>query len=84
MVQALLCLTCKAETCRTLMLESRIVCLLTPRLISPGTLLTILVLLDVDDIYGFQAGDRKVDLAFAAFHEDDTRCLFEITSNVTL
>ncbi|KAK2042811.1 phytase [Colletotrichum somersetense] len=39
---------------------------------------------NVDVIYDFQAGDRKVDLAFAACRGDDTLCLFEITSNGTL
>ncbi|KAL2809375.1 hypothetical protein BJX63DRAFT_445368 [Aspergillus granulosus] len=36
---------------------------------------------NVDVIYGFQAGDRKVDLAYAACREDDTLCLFEVTSD---
>lgn len=35
-------------------------------------------------IYDFQAGHRKVDLAFAACRDDDTLCLFEITDNGTL
>ncbi|TQN64077.1 3-phytase [Colletotrichum shisoi] len=39
---------------------------------------------NVDIIYNFQAGDRKVDLAFAACRGDDTLCLFEMTSNGTL
>ncbi|KAL0938630.1 putative phytase [Colletotrichum truncatum] len=39
---------------------------------------------NVDIIYGFQVGDRKVDLAFAACRADDTLCLFEMTSNGTL
>ncbi|RSL86313.1 hypothetical protein CEP52_015852 [Fusarium oligoseptatum] len=39
---------------------------------------------NVDIIYGFQAGDRKVDLAFAACREDDTLCLFEMLPNGTL
>ncbi|OLN96218.1 3-phytase [Colletotrichum chlorophyti] len=36
---------------------------------------------NVDMIYGFQAGDRKVDLAFAGCRGDNTLCLFEMTSN---
>ncbi|CAM1511964.1 Fc.00g094770.m01.CDS01 [Cosmosporella sp. VM-42] len=39
---------------------------------------------NVDIIYGFQAGERKVDLAYAACRADDTLCLFEILSNGTL
>ncbi|KAM5368525.1 hypothetical protein ACJZ2D_009502 [Fusarium nematophilum] len=39
---------------------------------------------NVDIIYGFQAGDRKVDLAFAACREDDTLCLFEMLPNGTI
>ncbi|KAH7134081.1 hypothetical protein EDB81DRAFT_657965 [Dactylonectria macrodidyma] len=39
---------------------------------------------NVDMIYGFEAGDRTVDLAFAACREDDTLCLFEMRSNGTL
>ncbi|KAF9873802.1 3-phytase [Colletotrichum karsti] len=39
---------------------------------------------NVDMIYGFQAGNRTVDLAFAACRADDTLCLFETTSNGTL
>ena len=39
---------------------------------------------NVDIIYNFQAGNRTVDLAFAACREDDTLCLFEITQNGTL
>ncbi|KAF7542263.1 hypothetical protein G7Z17_g11729 [Cylindrodendrum hubeiense] len=39
---------------------------------------------NVDMIYGFEAGDRTVDLAFAACREDDTLCLFEMLSNGTL
>lgn len=39
---------------------------------------------NVDMIYGFKAGDRTVDLAFAACREDDTLCLFEMQSNGTL
>ncbi|KAJ9489687.1 hypothetical protein VN97_g3579 [Penicillium thymicola] len=39
---------------------------------------------NVDVIYGFEIGDRKVDLAYAACREDDTLCLFEIASNGTL
>ncbi|KAK7425796.1 hypothetical protein QQZ08_007774 [Neonectria magnoliae] len=39
---------------------------------------------NVDIIYGFEAGGRTVDLAFAACREDDTLCLFEMLSNGTL
>ncbi|KAK1963102.1 phytase [Colletotrichum sublineola] len=39
---------------------------------------------NVDIIYNFQVGGRKVDLAFAACRGDDTLCLFEMTSNGTL
>ncbi|KAF6819631.1 3-phytase [Colletotrichum musicola] len=39
---------------------------------------------NVDMIYGFRAGNRTVDLAFAACRGDDTLCLFEMTSNGTL
>ncbi|KAH8205118.1 hypothetical protein TruAng_000683 [Truncatella angustata] len=39
---------------------------------------------NVDIIYGFQAGDRKVDLAFAACRDDNTLCIFEITADGTL
>ncbi|KAI8245443.1 3-phytase [Colletotrichum sp. SAR 10_99] len=39
---------------------------------------------NVDMIYNFQAGNRTVDLAFAACRDDDTLCLFEMTSNGTL
>ncbi|CAG8210419.1 unnamed protein product [Penicillium nalgiovense] len=39
---------------------------------------------NVDVIYEFEIGDRKVDLAYAACREDDTLCLFEIASNGTL
>ncbi|KAL4915249.1 hypothetical protein BDW62DRAFT_203849 [Aspergillus aurantiobrunneus] len=39
---------------------------------------------NVDVIYGFQMGDRKIDLVYAACREDDTLCLFEITMNGTL
>ncbi|TDZ13833.1 3-phytase [Colletotrichum spinosum] len=39
---------------------------------------------NVDVIYGFEVGGRKVDLAFAACRADDTLCLFEISSNGTL
>ncbi|KAL2881608.1 hypothetical protein SGCOL_003176 [Colletotrichum sp. CLE4] len=39
---------------------------------------------NVDMIYGFQAGNRTVDLAFAACRGDDTLCIFEMTSNGTL
>ncbi|KAL4744117.1 hypothetical protein BDV11DRAFT_201531 [Aspergillus similis] len=34
---------------------------------------------NVDVIYGFKQGNRTVDLAYAAYREDDTLCLFEIT-----
>ncbi|SPO05151.1 related to 3-phytase precursor [Cephalotrichum gorgonifer] len=39
---------------------------------------------NVDIIYGFPIGDRKVDLAFAACRADDTICIFEVTANGTL
>ncbi|KAI2602441.1 3-phytase [Hypoxylon sp. NC1633] len=39
---------------------------------------------NVDVIYGFQAGNRTVDLVYAACREDNTLCLFEMTSNGTL
>ncbi|KAK3307150.1 uncharacterized protein B0T15DRAFT_553574 [Chaetomium strumarium] len=39
---------------------------------------------NVDVIYNFQAGARKIDLAFAACRADNTLCLFEITANGTL
>ncbi|KAK4155852.1 3-phytase [Chaetomidium leptoderma] len=39
---------------------------------------------NVDVIYNFQAGDRKIDLAYAACRADNTLCLFEITPNGTL
>ncbi|KAF4843179.1 3-phytase [Colletotrichum siamense] len=39
---------------------------------------------NVDMIYNFPAGNRTVDLAFAACRDDDTLCLFEMTSNGTL
>ncbi|CAG1965575.1 unnamed protein product [Fusarium graminearum] len=39
---------------------------------------------NVDMIYSFKAGDRKVDLAFAACRADDTLCLFEMLPNGTL
>ncbi|KAH8848379.1 hypothetical protein MCOR11_006757 [Pyricularia oryzae] len=39
---------------------------------------------NVDVIYGFKAGDRVVDLAFAGCRSDETLCLFEITSNGTI
>ncbi|KZL68267.1 3-phytase [Colletotrichum tofieldiae] len=39
---------------------------------------------NVDMIYNFQAGDRKIDLAYAACRGDDTLCLFEMTANGTL
>ncbi|KKZ61914.1 hypothetical protein EMCG_03613 [[Emmonsia] crescens] len=34
---------------------------------------------NVDVIYGLKAGNRTIDLAYAACREDDTLCLFEIT-----
>ncbi|EGE86461.2 PhyL protein [Blastomyces gilchristii SLH14081] len=34
---------------------------------------------NVDVIYGMKAGDRTIDLAYAACREDHTLCLFEIT-----
>ncbi|KAK4238685.1 3-phytase [Achaetomium macrosporum] len=39
---------------------------------------------NVDVIYNFQAGPRKIDLAFAACRADNTLCLFEITPAGTL
>ncbi|KAH7312570.1 hypothetical protein B0I35DRAFT_452443 [Stachybotrys elegans] len=39
---------------------------------------------NVDMIYGFQAGNRTIDLAFAACRADDTLCLFEMQPNGTL
>ncbi|KAF5677639.1 3-phytase [Fusarium heterosporum] len=39
---------------------------------------------NVDIIYGFKVGGRKVDLAFAACRADDTLCLFEMLPNGTL
>ncbi|KAL8321732.1 hypothetical protein RB593_004028 [Gaeumannomyces tritici] len=39
---------------------------------------------NVDMIYGFQAGDRRVDLAFAGCRTDNTLCLFEMHPNGTL
>ncbi|OTB18786.1 hypothetical protein K445DRAFT_73123 [Daldinia sp. EC12] len=39
---------------------------------------------NVDVIYNFQAGNRTIDLAYAACRTDNTLCLFEITSNGTL
>ncbi|KAK6951718.1 hypothetical protein Daesc_006241 [Daldinia eschscholtzii] len=39
---------------------------------------------NVDVIYNFQAGNRTMDLAYAACRTDNTLCLFEITSNGTL
>ncbi|KAK3294131.1 uncharacterized protein B0H64DRAFT_343295 [Chaetomium fimeti] len=39
---------------------------------------------NVDVIYNFQAGPRKIDLAYAACRDDNTLCLFEITANGTL
>ncbi|KAI8961530.1 3-phytase [Daldinia sp. FL1419] len=39
---------------------------------------------NVDVIYNFQAGNRTIDLAYAACRTENTLCLFEITSNGTL
>ncbi|KAK9780138.1 putative 3-phytase [Seiridium cardinale] len=39
---------------------------------------------NVDIIYGFQAGNRTVDLAYTACRDDNTLCLFEIASDGTL
>lgn len=39
---------------------------------------------NVDVIYGFRAGNRTVDLAYAACRDDNTLCLFEITPDGTL
>ncbi|KAH8173665.1 phytase domain-containing protein [Sarocladium implicatum] len=39
---------------------------------------------NVDMIYDFDMGDRKVDLAFAACRSDDTLCLYEMLPNGTL
>ncbi|KAI1375074.1 3-phytase [Hypoxylon crocopeplum] len=39
---------------------------------------------NVDVIYNFQAGNRTVDLIYAACRADNTLCLFEITANGTL
>ncbi|KAK6202055.1 hypothetical protein LQW54_009109 [Pestalotiopsis sp. IQ-011] len=39
---------------------------------------------NVDVIYGFKAGNRTVDLAYAACRDDNTLCLFEITPDGTL
>ncbi|KAI2775755.1 3-phytase [Daldinia loculata] len=39
---------------------------------------------NVDVIYNFQAGNRTIDLAYAACRTDNTLCLFEITTNGTL
>ncbi|KAI1768029.1 3-phytase [Hypoxylon sp. FL1150] len=36
---------------------------------------------NVDVIYGFQAGNRTVDLIYAACREDNTLCLFEMTAD---
>ncbi|KAI6093209.1 3-phytase [Hypoxylon rubiginosum] len=36
---------------------------------------------NVDVIYNFRAGNRTVDLIYAACREDNTLCLFEMTSN---
>ncbi|KAI5920276.1 phytase [Camillea tinctor] len=39
---------------------------------------------NVDVIYNFQAGNRTIDLIYAACRDDNTLCLFEMTSNGTL
>ncbi|KAI5865394.1 3-phytase [Durotheca rogersii] len=39
---------------------------------------------NVDIIYNFQAGDRVIDLAYAACRADNTLCLFEMTADGTL
>ncbi|KAM0332037.1 hypothetical protein ACHAQA_002306 [Verticillium albo-atrum] len=39
---------------------------------------------NVDVIYNFTAGNRTVDLAYAACRADDTLCLFEITADGVL
>ncbi|KAI0096429.1 hypothetical protein GGR51DRAFT_29710 [Nemania sp. FL0031] len=39
---------------------------------------------NVDVIYNFPAGDRVIDLVYAACREDNTLCLFEIHQNGTL
>ncbi|KAJ1329256.1 3-phytase [Microdochium nivale] len=39
---------------------------------------------NVDIIYGFQAGERTVDLAYAACRTDNTLCLWEVTADGTL
>ncbi|KAL2130836.1 hypothetical protein VTI74DRAFT_5879 [Chaetomium olivicolor] len=39
---------------------------------------------NVDVIYNFEAGSRKIDLAYAACRADDTLCMFEIHPNGTL
>ncbi|KAI1120738.1 hypothetical protein F5Y10DRAFT_117608 [Nemania abortiva] len=39
---------------------------------------------NVDVIYNFPAGDRVIDLVYAACREDNTLCLFEIYQNGTL
>ncbi|KAJ6445137.1 PhyL [Purpureocillium lavendulum] len=39
---------------------------------------------NVDIIYSFRAGNRTIDLAFAACREDDTLCFFEMLPNGTL
>ncbi|TPX11295.1 uncharacterized protein E0L32_001113 [Thyridium curvatum] len=39
---------------------------------------------NIDVIYSFQAGGRKIDLAFAGCRGDNTLCLFEIAPNGTL
>ncbi|KAI0159905.1 3-phytase [Hypoxylon sp. FL1284] len=39
---------------------------------------------NVDVIYNFQAGNRTIDLIYAACRADNTLCLFEITANGTL
>ncbi|KAI1491432.1 phytase [Biscogniauxia mediterranea] len=39
---------------------------------------------NVDVIYNFQAGNRTIDLIYAACRDDNTLCLFEMTANGTL
>src|SRR5262249_26589812 len=39
---------------------------------------------NVDVIYGFQAGDKVIDLVYAACRTDNTLCLFEMAPNGTL
>ncbi|KAI1774241.1 3-phytase [Hypoxylon cercidicola] len=39
---------------------------------------------NVDVIYNFQAGNRTIDIIYAACREDETMCFFEMTANGTL